>query len=251
MRALLAQRLVQTNEVWRCSAVAQACAFAARQAGGRPLALIEIGTSAGLNLFFERYRYRYTRADAPTIELGPVDAAVLLEAEWRGRHVPLPLPQVIARIGIDLNLLHVDREADRRWLRALIWPEHSDRRRLLEAAMAQSKIAGPLLLEGSACEQLPHALVQLPVDALAIVLHTHVMHQVSVAERATLHAQMQDFARTRDLVRISNDLLPNDGNSHPVLLQHYFGSEFRTRHIANAHGHGRWIEWLQPLSTSG
>jgi hypothetical protein len=40
------------------------------------------------------------------------------------------LPQVVARVGIDMNVLHVEREADRRWLRALIWPEHAGARAL-------------------------------------------------------------------------------------------------------------------------
>lgn len=197
VRELLSRRFVQTNEVRRCCAVGQACAFAAQSAGGRPLAVVEIGTSAGLNLLFDRYRYRYTRNSGADFEVGPADATVVLETEWRGPHAPLALPNVVTRLGIDMNVLHVDREPDRRWLRALVWPEHADRRRLLDAAIEQMQRTPVRLLEGAAAEQLPGALAQLPEDALALVWHTHVMHQVPEAERALLHQQLQDFARRR------------------------------------------------------
>src|SRR5687767_7873946 len=59
IRDLLATRRVQTNEVGRCAYLYPAFGVIARLAGGRPLGVIEVGASAGLNLLWDRYGYRY------------------------------------------------------------------------------------------------------------------------------------------------------------------------------------------------
>src|SRR5207302_3829596 len=56
---IIRTRSVQTNEVGRCAVLVPAFELAARQAKNRPLALIEIGSSAGLTLLWDRYHYRY------------------------------------------------------------------------------------------------------------------------------------------------------------------------------------------------
>jgi hypothetical protein len=56
---LVSTRLVQTNEPQRCTVLLPAFSMVARLASGRPLALIEVGASAGLNLLFDRYGYDY------------------------------------------------------------------------------------------------------------------------------------------------------------------------------------------------
>ncbi|NWF67819.1 MAG: DUF2332 domain-containing protein [Chloroflexi bacterium] len=56
IKALLAARRVQTNEVGRCALLLPVFGVIAQ----RPLALVEVGTSAGLNLLWDRYRYQYS-----------------------------------------------------------------------------------------------------------------------------------------------------------------------------------------------
>src|SRR5204862_296423 len=99
---LLRTRRVQTNEVRRCACLMPAFSRVAGLAGGLPLALVEIGTSAGLNLLWDHYRYEYAageRAGVPT-------ATVEIHSTFRGDkrpHLPATLPTVQERIGIDLN----------------------------------------------------------------------------------------------------------------------------------------------------
>ena len=58
-------RSTQTNEVGRCAALLPALtqlavdAPGAPHGGGRPLGLVEVGASAGLNLLVDRYGYEY------------------------------------------------------------------------------------------------------------------------------------------------------------------------------------------------
>mgnify|MGYP001424715823 CR=1 FL=1 len=84
-------RLVQTNEVRRSAILLPAFASVEEDAG-QPLALFEIGPSAGLNLLFDRYRYRFG-----DVEIGPAGSPVVLESEPRGAVPALPIPAVASR----------------------------------------------------------------------------------------------------------------------------------------------------------
>ncbi|WP_274562813.1 DUF2332 family protein [Streptomyces spiramyceticus] len=90
----------------------------------QPLALIEVGASAGLCLHPDRYAYRYNGGE----QLG--SSPVTLDCRTEGP-VPLPaaLPEVAWRAGIDLNPLDTTDEEDVRWLRSLIWPGRTERPR--------------------------------------------------------------------------------------------------------------------------
>ena len=128
---IVLSRATQTNEAGRCATLLPSLAQIAA-AGGRPLALIEVGASAGLTLFPDRYGYEYD-AGARVTRLAPAGAAPgsypVLGCAVTGP-VPLPaeLPQVVWRAGIDLNPLDVRNPDDVAWLEALIWPEQDFRR---------------------------------------------------------------------------------------------------------------------------
>src|SRR5690348_8572148 len=128
--ALLRTHMVQTNEVRRSALLLPGFATVAASRR-KPLALIEIGPSAGLNLLFDRYAYDYG-----AITAGDHASSVKLDCPSRGAPLPLEsgVPAVASRWGIDLNPLDLRRDEDRSWLEALIWPEHADRRALLKAA---------------------------------------------------------------------------------------------------------------------
>ncbi|KZN23544.1 hypothetical protein A4G99_11605 [Haladaptatus sp. R4] len=128
---LLRNRRTQTNAVRRCTALFPAFSHISNEVGGEPLALVELGPSGGLNLCWDRYVYDY--GDEGRYGTGEC----ILDSEIRSeRSPPLPdeFPRVASRIGIDLNPLDVRDETDARWLRALVWPEHEDRHRLLRGA---------------------------------------------------------------------------------------------------------------------
>ncbi|MEU4427041.1 DUF2332 family protein, partial [Actinoplanes sp. NPDC024001] len=115
-------RATQTNEPGRCALLLPVLA-----ALPQPLALLEVGTSAGLNLFPDRYAYRYG-----TRHLGTGEP--MLDCVLTGTAPPARVPEIVWRAGLDLNPLHVTDPADAAWLRALIWPEQDHRRARLRAA---------------------------------------------------------------------------------------------------------------------
>ncbi|GAA1832094.1 DUF2332 domain-containing protein [Agromyces salentinus] len=161
----------QTNEAARC-------ALHLPVLGGieGPIALLEVGTSAGLCLFPDRYSYVFTGHP----RLDPVDgpSPVVLEAAVRGAApVPVPsrLPEIVWRAGIDLNPLDVRSPADLDWLDALVWPEHEDRRRRLRAAAAIAADDPPHLVAGDLNEHLAALAASAPRDATLVVFHTAVL----------------------------------------------------------------------------
>jgi hypothetical protein len=118
--ALVQTRLVQTSQVRRCAGLLPAFALVHERAGRLPLALVEVGPSAGLNLLLDRYAYHYS--DGSSVG-GP--SALTLRCDLRGEvrpPIPAAIPPIASRVGLDLNPIDVRDDAATRWLRALIWP---------------------------------------------------------------------------------------------------------------------------------
>ncbi|WP_413318934.1 DUF2332 domain-containing protein [Agrococcus sp. 1P02AA] len=116
IRATMLARMTQTNEARRMATLMPAIAHLSG-----PIALVEVGASAGLCLYPDRWRYRF----GPGRLLG--DASLpLLETE-ASPSTPLPPqpPTVAWRGGLDLQPLDPDDPDTRAWLEALVWPDAS------------------------------------------------------------------------------------------------------------------------------
>jgi hypothetical protein len=224
-------------------------AFAAvSEAAGQPLALFEIGPSAGLNLLFDRYRYRFG-----AFEVGDEASPVVLNSEPRGTVPNVAIPQVTSRLGIDINPLDVSTPEDVAWLRALLWPEHTDRLALLNAALEVARSEPPKLLRGDVFELLPAQITATPASSAVCVFATFVLHQFTPEMRSRLRAMLEALSHSREifLVQIGcpDFIQPGsqlDGEEQVWILRIRNGAgEYRISSIANPHG--RWLDW-QPYS---
>jgi len=164
-------RATQTNEAGRCALLLPVLA-----ALPQPLALLEVGASAGLCLYPDRYAYRY--GDHMIGSGEPV-----LECAATGMALPARVPEVVWRAGLDLNPLDVTDSADVAWLDALIWPEHAHRRARLRAAAAVAAAEPPLLVRGDLVDDLPALAAQAPAGATLVVFHASVMFYVPAPRR--------------------------------------------------------------------
>jgi hypothetical protein len=171
IEAEMRTRATQTNEAGRCAILLPVLA-----ALPQPLALLDVGASAGLCLYPDRYSYRY--GDHQIGAGGP-----LLDCAATGMPPPAGLPEVVWRAGLDLNPLDVTDPADLAWLDALIWPEHTHRRARLRAAAALAAAEPALLVRGDLVDDLPALAAQAPADATLVVFHTSVLYQVPPPRR--------------------------------------------------------------------
>ena len=249
-------RATQTNEAGRCATLLPSLAQIA-VAGGRPLALIEVGASAGLTLFPDRYGYEYD-AGTQVTRLTPAGAAPgsypVLGCAVTGP-VPLPaeLPQVVWRAGIDLNPLDVRNPDDVAWLEALIWPEQDFRRERLRRAIAVARADPPLLVAGDLNDQLLGLAAKAPQDATLVVFHSAVMAYLDAEARDRFRGTMSRLAVERGCHWLSNEghtvILQADGSSVvPEMDDERLRGRFQLLHngkpAAISGPHGQSLDWL-------
>ncbi len=232
-RMMLARR-TQTNEPARCATLLPALA-----ALPGPLALIEVGASAGLTLLFDRYSYDY---DGHRIAGSDPDAPTL-RCAVRGP-VPLParLPAIAWRAGLDLNPLDVTREDDVRWLSCLVWPGESDREDRLAAAIAAARRDPPPVYRGDLLTDLPALAARAPAGVTLVIYHSAVLAYVAAEHRERFTRTVRDLADAW----LSNEapgVVP--GLPFTAFREGTFvlGRGGRTA-LAFTDGHGAWLHWL-------
>ncbi|MFI5624396.1 DUF2332 family protein [Nocardioides sp. NPDC051685] len=198
VRETILARRTQTNEVARLAALTPALGML----GDGPLALVELGASAGLCLYPDRYDYVWDGAGelggsgGPTLRVpvvGPVPVP--------GRH-----PHITARVGVDLNPLDVTAPDDMSWLLTLIWPGHDERHDRLAAAIEVTRAEPPQLIVGDMLDRLDSALEVAAASGGTPVVH----HSAAVA-----------YLDERDRVEIENRMrtLVAAGRCHWISLE--------------------------------
>jgi hypothetical protein len=239
---LISTRLVQTNEVARYACLVPAFALVAQRAQGRPLAMIEVGASAGLGLLWDSYSYDFGRGG----RCGARRAAVQITCAVRGRYLPpLPinLPHVGARIGLDLNPIDVGDAEATLWLQALVFPEHRERAERLRRALQLARRKPPRVLAGNAADALPTVLRDIPADVPICVFHSFTLSQLPEAARVRFTRTLARLAAERELYHVSLEWLT--AAEQPLLeLINYDGTErAQTEVLAACEPHGRWLMW--------
>ena len=148
-------------------------------AAEEPLNLVEVGCSAGVLLDRDKYAYRLEGGG----RVGAADAPLTLSLAVTGGK-PLRIPRIGIRIGLDLHVVNVRSEDERRWLLALSFPEHRQQQAALATALnvvAQTPIR---MIEGDALDSLPAVLAETP-DPLCVLHSACSMYWSSHAKRCT------------------------------------------------------------------
>jgi hypothetical protein len=180
------RRTTQTNEPGRCAAVLP---LLARIPG--PLALLEVGASAGLCLYPDRYSYRYGAAARLDPAAGP--STVLLECETGGRvPVPTSLPTILWRAGNDLAPLDVRNQDDLNWLETLIWPEQHERLARIRRASDIVAADPPRIVRGDAVNALAAVAADAPPTATLVVVTCGTLVYLSRVDRARFATAVRD-----------------------------------------------------------
>ncbi len=246
--SFLGTHRLQTNEVGRIAALLPGVLRAAGH--GLPLRLLELGTSAGLNLRLDRYRVRY--ANGPS--WGPTGGPVLdSRAEGRApRTLGPPTFAVAERRGVDLNPLDPTDPDDVRLLHAFVWADERERHDRLHAAIDVARSVPAAVDRGDLVAWAgEHGR---PQDGTTTVLfHSQVRHLLDRDATADLADTVETCLRaaTRDAPFVYLGFerprgVPDDGTSWPELtLAASDGSgppAWST--VLAADWHGRWVRWF-------
>lgn len=230
----------QTNEVARSAVLMAGLAVVATETG-LPLALRELGASAGLNLRLDRYRN-----ELGSRVLGDPASEVRLKPEWDGPDVPDAVIRVVSRRGIDLNPLDVTDERHRERLLAFVWADQAERLARLQAALAAAERDPPALDRGDAADWLEAELEQTAEPGIArVVMHSIAFQYFPAATQERIGAAMTRAGEAAEaetpLAWVSYEIEPESGSA---VLRLRTWPDGRNRALARADPHGRRVSWL-------
>jgi hypothetical protein len=197
LTGLVAQRSVQTNEIRRCVALRLGLTQVARRWPG-PVALAELGASAGLNLLADHYGYRLNGADFEQQS----GRGVLVTCDLRdGADAAAVLgdrPQITSRLGVDQDPVDLADPAARSWLEAFIWPEQTAELATLRAAVGlHASLPGPAVVRGDATTDTARLVGELPGDEPVVIFTASLLSYLEAGARLAFAGQLDHLARRR------------------------------------------------------
>lgn len=177
IRRVILARNTQTNEPGRCSTLLPVLGRL-RQ----PLALIEVGASAGLCLLPDYYGYDYGKCRlAPAFQRFRNAPCFPCTAN-SAAPIPTAVPRIVWRRGLDLNPIDINDREQTSWLESLVWPEQTDRAARLRGAIEVAREATPLVSQGDLLTDLSALAALAPSDATLVIFHSAVLAYLSSRE---------------------------------------------------------------------
>jgi hypothetical protein len=237
---VMREHSTQTNEAARAATFLPILASLPQ-----PLSLIEVGASAGLCLYPDRYRIQYGDADP----VGPIDSSVSFEVVVRGA-VPIPSKELTIswRAGVDLNPLDASKSEDLAWLSACIWPEHEERRKRLFAAASIAQKDPPEMRRGDLVESIDDILHSVPSDSTPVVFHSAVLGYLDEARRIEFSRRMRDHTSATWISNEGPGVI--SGLESDARVPDGFGPRnyfvvglMGERSVGKSDPHGRWLSW--------
>ncbi|PRY46842.1 DUF2332 domain-containing protein [Umezawaea tangerina] len=265
MRALVAGRTTQTNEVRRAALLFPAVAAVAKQAGA-PIGLLEVGTSAGLLLGLDLYGYRYQTQQAGQLVSGPPKALLGLHCALElapGAELP-KLPKTVkvaAKVGLDRAPADLTDEDAYAWLEACIWADQPERLRYFGVAATVQRKKPPVFVTGDAVDDLAKAADLVPEEHPLVVITSTLMPRLAEPRRAEFVAALGALGRPvwwvgheayagglEHVLPGRDDLRPGEGEPAFGVLgtAHWDGTGAApvVRALAKTGLHGQRLVWL-------
>jgi hypothetical protein len=228
----------QTNEVGRSGVLYPGLVVVARETG-LPLALYEIGASAGLNLLADRFGY-----DLGGTSRGAAGSPVQLRPGWEGAGPSGPDPAIKARHGCDLSPVDIRDEGERLRLRSYVWADQSERLARLDAAIALALPDPPALDARDAADWVEAVFSDTAEDGMArVLMHSIAFQYMPAACQERITAAMRAAgARATSRTPLAWLSFEQGGGSAELVLTLWPGGE--PRRLALADPHVRQVRWL-------
>jgi hypothetical protein len=228
----------QTNEPQRSAALCPGMLTVAALTG-LPLATSELGASAGLNLAWDRFAYRFGAA-----AWGDPASPVLIAPEWSGRPPPLPDAIVAERAGVDRAPPDPLAEGDRLRLLSFVWADQSARKARMAAAIDVARVNRIRVERGDAVDWLASRLATPRPGRAHVVYHSifwqYLAPEAQARARALLDAAGVAATPEAPLAWLRMEADGADPGS-AITLTLWPSAE--TRLLGRADFHGAWIDW--------
>jgi hypothetical protein len=230
----------QTNEVARSNAILGGCLFIAAKTG-MPLELFEIGSSAGLNLAFDRYRYYLG-----ILRWGAEDAPVRIASRWEGDAPSLTTPlTIVARAGCDANPIDARSQSDRERLLSYVWPDQFERLARIEAALELAAQSGFSVERADAADWLEKRLAAAGATGRTrVVFHSAVWSYLRADTKERLKTAIRNAGAgaTADAPIAWLSVEPDDIDGSAAIRATIW-PDGTTHHLGRSDHHGRWARW--------
>ena len=231
----------QTNEVGRAAPLMTGLLEIAARHGPR-LEILEIGSSAGLNLMLDRFRI-----ELAGVATGPRDALLTLAPTWRGPPPPAVAIEIVTTRGVDVAPIDATTEAGAQRLLAYVWPDHHARFTRLVAALSMLRSAPPRLDAGDAAQWLDARLAEPQSAGTArVLMHSIVWQYLGKACQTAITAAMEAVGARATAQRPLAWLRVEANRTvhkHEITLRSWPQHE-RSVLLGHAHAHGFWVERL-------
>jgi hypothetical protein len=237
MLATILERSTQTNEPARSATLLPALARLPE-----PLALLELGASAGLCLIPDCYAFSFGSHHVGSNQSAkpvPLFRCQINEST----PIPSRLPEIVWRLGIDINPINLDDPDGLRWLEACIWPDEGDRLALFREAIAVARSDPPTVARGDIRTDLAKLAARAPKEATLVVFHSATLSYLNEFDRTTVRRAIEDLGaiwisnESPSVLRIPGDVSrpPHDGD---------FLLRLNGNPIAWTDPHGTYVEWI-------
>ncbi|WP_104158292.1 DUF2332 domain-containing protein [Mycobacterium avium] len=239
LRAAL-DRPPQTNEVGRSAALIGGLLHINESC--LPVRLFEIGSSAGLNLRADHYRYRYAGGG-----WGPADSPVCIDDAWRGALPPARGVRIVERHGFDIAPVDVGNPDGELTVLSYVWPDQAARLARLRGAIEVARRVPATLERRTAADAVGR--LSLAEGALTVLWHSITWQYLSAGERAAVCAGVDALGAragaSAPLVHVTMEPA-RDGPGAPIrfVVRARGWPDGGPRVLAQCHPHGPPVDWL-------
>ena len=245
LRATMALRNTQTNEVGRCAYFLPVFGIVADEVG--TLAHLDVGASAGLNMYWPKFNYRYQ----PVGAVGPA-STVELSCSTRGEPpIPNTMPTLGGAIGLDMSPIDVRDDEAVRWLEACVWPDQAGRFERLVAAIAIARESPPDIRQGDAVANVGALVDEIAAFGHPVVTTSWILNYLPEDGQRAFVAELDHVGARTDLSWVVAEApaqtpglpIPGDEEITVLSLITWRNGQRTVRRLAIAHPHGTWLNW--------
>ena len=232
----------QTNEAGRSANFIAAMVWLAERGLPPRFQCLEIGSSAGINLMLDRYRY-----DMGGVSVGPDDPVMQFAPEWRGALPPSREIAIVSTKGCDVAPVDLTDPAQALRLKAYIWPEHTVRFERMDAAIHAASERRPDLVRMNAADFVEAELALPQAEGIVrMLMHSIVWQYVPEDQQARVRAAMEAAGELatpeRPLAWVSVEA-DRTVHRHMLKVRYWPGGGDEVQ-LAWSHPHGADIEWI-------